>query len=111
MKLLIIQTYLSMIRSSVGTTMFRHVFAEADGVRKDLLEDGQLSCAFYVSSMLSMFHLIGAQHTTVASTVKDLLEHGWREIVDPREGCVLVWESQVQKPGSGPHEHIGLYGG
>jgi len=102
-------TYLSIVKNSAGSRLFRHSFGRVAGRRTDLTRGGRLSCAFFVSSVLRMFGLIKEQHTTVAGTVRDLERSGWRRVAKPRPGDVLVWEAV---PGSGgPHEHIGFFAG
>ncbi len=104
------ESYLVMIRNSIGTSMFRNLYAKVDGKRKDVLDDGVLSCAFFVSSVLTIFGLIKEAHATVDGTVRDLEESGWRRIREPKPGAVLVWEMRNYKDGS-QHRHIGFYVG
>lgn len=105
------RTMLSVIAQSVGAQMFRNNFAVVDGKEVDLCRDGKLSCAFFVSSVLAMFRRIGAVHTTVSGTVKDLEGSGWVRISEPEVGCVVVWEA-IQEPGiPESHRHIGFYVG
>lgn len=108
MKLLPFKTYLAVIKNSAGSRAFRNFYAEISGQRKDLLKDGQLSCAFFASTVLRQFDLIKEPHLTVDGTVKDMLESGWREASRPRVGCVLVWEGKLFKSGE-MHKHIGFY--
>ncbi len=46
MEVLQYDTYLEMIRGSVYSRMFRTMWAKVDGERKDILQGGELSCAF-----------------------------------------------------------------
>lgn len=100
-------TYLAMIRNSVGTTMFRNNYAIIDGAEKDILVNGQISCAFFASFILHGFGLIETLHTRTAGTVKDLEASGWRLTDTPREGDVIIWEAAQQR--SGVYPHIGFY--
>jgi hypothetical protein len=109
MKLLFLENYLTMIKNSVGTKMFRNLYVEVDGGKKDITGDGNLSCAFFVSSLLVVSKLIKEPHATVDGTIKDLQTSGWQEIVEPKIGCILVWE-KVDFGGSlGEHKHVGFY--
>lgn len=101
------ETYLAMIRNSIGSHLFRTVRAEVDGTKRDILENGQLSCAFFVSSILHSRQLIKAPHTTVAGLLQDMERSGWCPTTEPHEGCVIAWEEQQQK--SGVHAHVGFY--
>lgn len=100
------ETYIALIQNSLGTTMFRNVYALVNGKKKDILEDGELSCAYYVSSILRIHGLIGQIHTTVAGTIKDLEKSGWKHAKKPSLGSVLVWEPGAESNG---HGHIGFY--
>lgn len=103
-------SYLSAIRDSVGSRMFRHLYMfQNDGTSLDILQSGKLSCAYYVAFILYHFHLINTPHATVASTVKDLEQSGWQIVDEPQAGDVLVWEpSDIHAEGES-HEHIGFY--
>ena len=102
------ETYLGVIENSVGTNLFRAVFATVDGVKKDITEDGNLSCAFFVSSILKMFDHIESIHSTVSGTVRDLEKSGWQKIQEPKIGAVLVWEEKEDQ-NKEKHAHIGFY--
>ena len=102
------KTYLTIINDSVGTKMFRHFYAKLKGRELDIMRNGELSCAFYVSSILTIFKLIKEPHGTVSSTVKDLIESGWQKVKRPRAGSVLVWAKIDFGPGDA-HKHIGFY--
>jgi hypothetical protein len=49
------ETYLAVIENSIGSLVFKNLYVEIDGVQKDATEDGYFSCAFFVSSVLTMF--------------------------------------------------------
>ncbi len=106
------ETYLAVIRNSVGSRMFRNFFMEIGGEKIDATRNGEVSCAFFASNVLHMFSalkLITEPHLTVDSTEKDLLARGWREISEPRAGAVLIWESKESH--GGRNRHIGFYTG
>src|ERR1700694_971831 len=72
------QTYLQLIRNSVGTSMFRNFYIRyPDGKEVDAMSDGSNSCAFYVSSVLKLFNLQSDIHGTVNSVLKDLEQNSW----------------------------------
>jgi len=101
------ENYLAMVEKSVGARMFRNLFAEVSGKKQDITENGILSCAYFVSSILVIFDLIKKIHATVGGTVKDMKKCGWKEIKRPRKGSVLVWEA---KDFDGEHhQHIGFF--
>lgn len=107
--LLLSETYLAMVRNSVGAKLFRNLYATINGKRRDLTENGKLSCAVFVSSVLRHFGLVAEPHATVAGTVKDMKASGWGRIRTPRAGCVLVWEEVPCDRAK--HAHIGFYVG
>lgn len=102
------ETYLAAVKNSVGSNMFRNLYAKVDGEEKDITENGNLSCAFFVSAILVIFKLISEVHATVNGTLRDLKILGWTEINEPRVGAILVWAQKDFGIG-GKHRHIGFY--
>lgn len=101
------ETYLAVIENSEGTKMFKNGRAEVDGQPTDVMKNGELSCAFFVSSVLAMFNVIGRMHATVSSTEKDMETSGWNKVDSPEPGDVVVWEPKLFPSGE-MHEHIGF---
>ncbi len=103
------ESYMTMVRNSVRgeTHLFRNVIATVDGEKKDILRDGALSCGFFASGILYLNKLIGDMHTGVAGLERDLAASGWKQISEPREGAVLVWEARQGASGA-QHAHIGF---
>lgn len=112
MKRLWFESYLEMIKNSVGTEMFKSFFVEENGVRRDVFSNGEHSCSYFAGSVLCLFGQQDKPHATVASTVRDLKDHGWVKVSrsDIKEGDVIVWEPIEfdDEPGV-PHAHIGFY--
>lgn len=109
-KRLYYKTYLQLLHNAVGTQMFRNFYVELpDGRELDAMSDGSNSCAFFVSSVLTLFKKLDSPHGTVKSTVEDLQRSGWQPVAidDITAGDVLVWEAQTFEDGS--YEHIGFY--
>lgn len=104
-------TYLAVIRNSLGSGMFKQLFMRLNGKKTDIMRNGDLSCAYYTSAILALFGLIKEVHATVDSTIADMKRNGWVEIQQPKVGCVLVWqETHFEKSGE-MHKHIGFYVG
>ncbi len=101
-------SYFKMIENSLGIRLFRNFYAYVDGKKKDITKNGQLSCAFFVSSILNNFELIEHGHLTVESTIKDMRKTGWKEIKKIRKGAVLVWEEKKNKRNN-VNKHLGFY--
>lgn len=104
------RSYMSTVLGSTDSRMFKHFYTQAEGaIAVDVLEGGALACAYYVTSILTMFGLLDHPHTTVSGTDRALLESGWALIDSPRVGCVIVWAALEYE--DGPHKHIGFYAG
>lgn len=109
-ELLVFLSYLQCIENSVGTNLFRKLYFRINGNAIDVLEDGDLSCAMYVSSILYLFGLIAERHTTVVGTIEDIQKSGWYEIKAPRKGALMLWGLKKKDDGTqGKHRHVGFY--
>jgi hypothetical protein len=106
-KILLKDSYLQFIKNSVGSKSWRNFYALVGGRKKDIMQDGELSCASFVSSVLLMFDLIKKRHATVQGTIKDMKESGWYEIKELKRGAILIWEKRDFPEGS-KHFHIGF---
>lgn len=100
-------SYLAMIQNSIGAHMFRNLWAKVDGERKDVLQDGKLSCAVYVSSVLTLHKLIDGPHAIVRRTVEEMERAGWQKIQEAKPGAVVVWADREYDDGT-MHPHIGF---
>lgn len=108
MTLLLKDNYIQMIKNSIDSKMFKNLYMEINGEKKDITENGGLSCAYFASSILYILKLVKGVHATVSGTVKDLEDSGWIQIDEPKVGSVLVWP-ETNFDGQGPHKHIGFY--
>jgi hypothetical protein len=104
---LIFKSYLAVIENSPGTAMFRQFYALVEGIEQEIMRNGDLSCAFFASTVLAMFRLIERGHGTVAGTIRDLEKAGWVTVEAPRRGAVVLWEAKVDERGES-HQHIGF---
>jgi hypothetical protein len=107
-KPLLVENYLLFAKASVGSAAFRKLYYLIDGKKIEILRDGDLSCAFFVSAILTIAGLMGVVHTTVKHTVRDLKRRGWKPIKSPVVGSVIVWAPKKFKSGE-THRHIGFY--
>ena len=109
-KLLKYDSYLKMIKNSVGTKMFRNLYLEIDNRKFDATENGELSCAYFVSNILLIWGLISEGHATTRGTIRDMKKNGWKKILPEKAkpGDVIVWEEKksVKKR---VRPHIGFY--
>lgn len=95
------RTLIALITGSIDGQTWRHLY---DTDSNDLLEDGDLSCAFFVSSILLTAGLINSAHATVNGCRRDLQSSEWQLTESPRPGDVIVWPA-----GANGHQHIGFY--
>ena len=106
----VFRSYIAAIENSVGTNLFRNMYFRVDGKVVDVLDDGDLSCAVFVTAILRMFNLIKDPHTTVKATLEDIKESGWYEIKEPRKGALIHWGFKKKDDGTqGKHHHLGFY--
>ena len=104
-KLLNYRNYLATINALPGSQLFRHLYTTTEnGEEIDLMDDGDLSCALVVSSVLLWFGWIDNRHTTVESTIVAMRKFGWTETNEPKSGDVIVWPRD-----NNGGEHIGFY--
>lgn len=108
MKILIRKNYLQIINNSINSNLFRSLFVEDKNKQKDILKNGSLSCAYFVTAILKLFNLTKQVHATVKGTEKDLIESGWGKIRRPKIGAILIWEA-IKYPDNSYHKHIGFY--
>lgn len=106
--------YLTVIENACGSKMWANAYCLVNDKREDVLRDGDVSCAFFASSILKLFDFIKELHFTVQGTEKDLKQSGWKRIpisVKMPKGSVLIWEKQSSsnKKKIEKHYHIGFY--
>ena len=100
---------MSVVEKSVGTKMFQTIYAEVNGRKTDITKDGDLSCAFFVTGVLSMFDLVDRVHATVKGTVIAMEVAGWKETKNLKPGVVIKWGPSID--GNFTHEHLGFFVG
>ena len=82
-------------------------YVKVGNKKEDDTRDGELSCAYFVSSILVMFGLIKKIHRTVDGLIEEMKKCGWKKIENPRKGSILVWE--VKKFNEEQHKHVGFF--
>lgn len=104
------ETLIKAIENSVGTRLFNSLMArfKDSGEVRDILNDGEYSCAFFVSSLLYIANLIDKPRATVTSMQGYLEKHFEKiDIKKAEAGDIVVWEKQ-KFPDGGIHAHIGF---
>jgi len=104
---ILFDTYQAVIKNSIDSRMFTNAYALVDNEKKDIVENGELSCAFFVSTTLLIFKLVKEMHVTVRGTERDMLASGWIKIEQPRPGSVLIWGDN-STDGKAENPHIGF---
>lgn len=100
-------TLLYRIEASCGSTQFRRLYAEVDGTEVDILRDGQVSCAVFVSALLVMAELLPKMCATVSGLERQLQANGWQQVDTVSPGAVIIWEASAQASGE-EHLHAGF---
>lgn len=106
--LLIKESLIKMIENSVGSNLFRTLYAERDGEQVDILENGDVSCANFVSTVLHRFQLITLPHATVTGLIRRLELEQWIKVETPEPGDVIIWEA-IAQASEELHLHCGFY--
>lgn len=105
------ETLLALIKNAPGSKLFKSliVYDTATNVSRDVLNDGEYSCAFFVSSLLALAGYLPKPNTTVVGLRARLKESSFMEIpadgIEP--GDVIFWEKIVFPDGSA-NEHVGF---
>lgn len=106
------KTYVKAIENSVGSRFFNSLFVthKDTGNVQDALNDGEYSCAFFVSGLLYLMEAVSKTTATVKS-LKNLLEKDtkWKQVsIDMLEaGDVVFWEKIKFEDGS-ENAHVGF---
>lgn len=112
---LLFENYIALIRSSIDSILFQKFYCSVNGRKVEVLDNGRLSCASYVTFILKLFSLVSDLQITVHRAMDDMKRSGWDEIQEPKVGAVVVWEekrSEVDQTSAiqaSSHKHIGFY--
>lgn len=106
------QTFLKMLENSVGTKLFNSLFVlfKDTNTTKDVLNDGEFSCAFFVSGILVLGGYLQRPNATVASLYKQCQTQNWTTVADQKDieaGDIIFWEKTKFADGS-ENEHVGF---
>ena len=90
-----LKNFVSFITELPGSKMWKRIYVvDGNGVEKDVANNGELSGAYMVSSVLTMFQLIDRPHATVQTTVDEMVKAGWQKIDTPVPVTVVCWDDQ-----------------
>ena len=98
------------LRASVGNQLFRRWYIASDEKIVDVVQGGNLSCALYVSSILTLLGLLKEPkvHTCIRTLVPALKESDWRETTATLQtGMIIEWAQKRGESGN-MHGHVGF---
>lgn len=96
------------LENSIGTARYRTLYRRMpDDTLDDVINNGDLACAYFCSDILRSFRLIDDTHTTVRVTLEALEKAGWYQVAEPEALAVIVWGEKHGDDGR-PHFHIGI---
>ncbi|MCA9356668.1 hypothetical protein H6784_03160 [Candidatus Nomurabacteria bacterium] len=106
------ESFLIIIENSIGSKMFNSMFVRLkdSGAVTDILNDGEFSCAFYVSSVLMLLRVIEKPRATVLKLKEVIVnDSNWQTVeVDTIEpGDVIFYVKTKFKDGTS-NAHVGL---
>lgn len=97
-----LHNFLTTIKNSQGANTFRS--QSVNGV--DVLKNGDLSCAYFVSGILVLYQLIDRAHFRLDGTIEAMQKSNWFLLGEPVSGSIVVWNPIKQ--GETEHLHIGF---
>lgn len=99
----VFDSYLAFTNNSISSHSWSQYYADINGVKTEIVHDGDRACAYFVSSILRIFNLIELVHMTVPSVIADMKKSDWYQIESARVGAVIVYDSIKIKNKSFPH--------
>ncbi len=99
------KTLLGQVHGAVGSKQYQQLWVQQRKRLINVVQNGEHSCAYFISSVLHNLQLIAAPRATVVNLVKEMQAAGWYEIKTPKAGALVVWAVQDG------HKHIGVYVG
>jgi hypothetical protein len=106
--------YLEMIKKSVWSTMFQNFWVEThEWDKKDTTQWWNLSCAYFVSSILKIYNRINTPTDMIQNTLNQIKEH-WRYEINPltHPNEIPSWSILLRQEWFWPswnHAHIWFY--
>lgn len=112
MEILRKETYLKTIENSVGTRLFNSAFVryKDTGEVKDIFNDGEYSCAYFVSSLLFLGEMLKKPSATVKSLREDIdADKNWQKVDlnSTQAGDIVFYEKTKFDDGT-ENAHVGF---
>jgi hypothetical protein len=95
---LILRSYLAVIKRSIGSPIWQEFYASVNGKTTEVTRNGNVSCAWHITSILKMFSLVDTAQITVHRALDEMERCGWKKIARPRLGCIVIWGAQPADP-------------
>jgi hypothetical protein len=99
------------LESSIGKTFWQrwYIHYEKEESIRDVVGGGNLSCAFFVSSLLTLLSLLKKPqvHTFVSTLIESIEESGWEKTHTPLPLSIVYWGEKKGESGK-MHQHIGF---
>lgn len=95
-----------MIKNSEGTNMFRNLYViDKNAHEFDATENGNKSCAIYVTAVLKLFNKIDKLHATASGTYNYISNSAnWLKTDQPKSGDLIFWDKTDNSTG-----HVGFF--
>lgn len=75
------KTYIETIKNSIWSDIWRHFYIDYDSWKSvDILRNGSVSCAYFVSNILKQFGMISTSHANVDATKQSMIRDGWTQL-------------------------------
>lgn len=106
---LFFQSYLRAIENSVGSHLFRNFYCSDGKKIIDIYQNGNLSCAYFVSAILVLFGFLSHPRATVSSLLESIKKARFLpiDLSEMKKGDIILWEKKLSA--NGWHQHIGFY--
>lgn len=105
------ETFIKAIENSIDSKLFNSIIIKKkDGKMVDLLNDGEYSCASYVSGILTIFNILPKTRSTVKSLTEDLeCNKNFMEVPvkNITTGDIIIW-SKTKFKNASDNEHVGF---
>lgn len=113
MKINYYKSYIDAIKWSIGSQMYRNFWINKWWKDIDICQNGNLSCAYYVSNLLKQFNIIDSWSANTQATINKLINK-WRYEISPETDSdkIPVGSILTRKWGFGDdwfHDHIWFY--
>jgi hypothetical protein len=108
---LLYKNYIKMIKNSVWSKLFCHLYVLNEKWKEeDIMKWWKNSCAYFVSSILTILWILDRSRATVKSLISEIKEKWYEEISRNKIKIwdLILWEA-IKWEDNLMHEHVGFY--